>query len=149
MPEDVIAYSHSRHPAPYRERVGWFAIFYGLFAAPVFWSGDLMTEFALASHACYPGIVPLAHAEPGFGWVWPTVLGFHILALVLIASGFVVSLRNWRLTGPPEGHAHHLMEVGEGRTRFIGLVGMAFSMMFFVITATETIAMAWVPLCTR
>jgi hypothetical protein len=41
------------------------------------------------------------------------------------------------------------MEVGEGRTRFIGLVGMAFSMMFFVITATETIAMAWVPLCTR
>lgn len=147
MSNDIVAYSLSHHPAPHRDRVALWAILYGLFAAPIVWSGDLMTDYALVSHACYPGDLPLVKAALGWGWVWPLVLAFHLLALVLIASGFLMAYQNWRVTGPPEGHAHHLLEVGEGRTRFLGIVGMAFSVLFFFIAATETVAMALVPLC--
>ena len=39
------------------------------------------------------------------------------------------------------------MEVGEGRTRFVGITGMAFGMMFLLITVTDTVTLAMVPIC--
>lgn len=147
MTDDIVAYSLARHPAPHRARVGLGAIFYGLFAAPIVWSGDLMVDYGLVGHACYPGDLPLGQPTAGLGYVWPLVLACHLLSLALIASGFFVSLRNWRLTGPPEGHAHHLIERGEGRTRYFAIIGMGFAAMFFLIAAAETIALALVPLC--
>lgn len=147
MSDDIVAYSLAQHPAPHRNRVGLGTIFYGLFAAPIFWAGDLMVGFGLVGHACYPGDLPLGRPAAELHFLWPLVLACHLLALVLIASGFLVSLRNWRVTGPPEGHAHHLMERGEGRTRYFGIVGMGFAVMFFMIAAGEAIAMALVPLC--
>ena len=147
MADDIVAYSLARHPAPHRERVSLTALLYGLFAAAIFWAGDLMVDYGLVGHACYPGDLPLRQPTADMGFVWPLVLAFHLLTLVLIASGFLVSLRNWRVTGPPEGHVHHLIERGEGRTRYFGIIGMGFSTMFFMITAAETVAMALVPLC--
>ncbi|MGE0259633.1 MAG: hypothetical protein AB7T18_12860 [Alphaproteobacteria bacterium] len=147
MSDDIVAYSLARHPAPHRDRVGLGAIFYGLFAAPIVWAGDLMIAYGLIGHACYPGNLPLGQPTAGLGFVWWLVLGCHLVALALIASGFFVSLRIWRLTGPPEGHSHHLIERGEGRTRYFGIIGMGFSAMFFLITAAETISLALVPLC--
>ncbi len=147
MANDIVAYSLAHHPAPHRERVGLAALLYSLFAAPIVWAGDLMVDYGLVGHACYPGDVPLGQPTADLTFVWPLVLACHLLALLLIASGFLVSLRNWRVTGPPEGHAHHLMERGEGRTRYFGIIGMGFATMFFMITAAETIAMALVPLC--
>ena len=147
MSDDILAYSRARHPAPHRERVGLASIFYGLFAAPIVWAGDLILDYGLVGHGCYPADLPLGYPSAGFGWIWWGVLGFHLLTLVLIASGFAVAYRDWRVTGPPEGHHHHLMEVGEGRTRFFGIVGMSFAVMFFLIVAGETISLAMVPLC--
>jgi hypothetical protein len=147
MSDEIIAYSLARHPGPHRERVSLAALLYGLFAAPIVWAGDLMVDYGLIGHACYPGDLPLRSPTADMGFAWPLVLACHVVALLLIASGFLVSLRNWRVTGPPEGHHHHLMERGEGRTRYFGIVGMGFSTMLFIITAAETIALALVPLC--
>ena len=151
MSDEYIAYSRARHPAQHRERVGLGALFYGLFAAPVVWAGNLMTTYALATHACYPGHEPLANIIEGFGFSWPLILGCYAATLVLCASGFVVSFRNWRLTGQEsEGHEyHHLMEVGEGRTRYLGLIGMGFSVLFFLITLAGIVIIAIIPLCER
>jgi hypothetical protein len=148
MPNDVLAYSLSNHPAPYRERIGLTAILYGLFAAPIVWAGHLMVNYGIVGHACYPGDKPLPPGGPT-AWMHWLLLGLDILTLVLIASGALVSFRNWRVTGPPESHQHHLMEVGEGRTRYLAICGMGFSVMFFLITATDTVALAFLPLCTR
>jgi hypothetical protein len=79
--------------------------------------------------------------------VRPVVLACHLIALALIASGLAVSYRNWRITGPPWGHHHHLIEHGEGRTRFLGIVGMGFSAMFFLIVALEALSLAMVSTC--
>lgn len=148
MSDDILAYSLARHPAPHREKVGLAALFYGLFAAPIVWAGDLMINFALVGHACYPdGLPVLGHPTAGFGFVWPLVLAIRLVALVLIASGIYVAYRNWRVTGPSEGHHHQLIERGEGRTRFLGIVGMGFGAMFFIIVAVEAITLAMVPMC--
>src|SRR5579884_2852033 len=101
MAEELIAYTLAEHPAPHRGRVSLGAIFYGTFAAPIVWAGDLMVNFALVSHGCYPGDHPLAAPTAGFGWVWDFALAFDLAALLLIASGGLVALRNWRVTGPP------------------------------------------------
>lgn len=68
----------------------------------------------------------------------------------MIASGIFISYLNWVRTGEKwQGHHSDLMEAGEGRTRFLGIVGMAFGLMFLLITITDTITLALVPICAR
>lgn len=148
MPDEMIAYSAARHPAQHRARVSLPAMFYGLFAAPIVWAGNLMVTYGLAAHACYPGHEPLERVIHGFGFVWPLILVFYLITLVLCASAFVISLRNWQITGSEtEGHHHHLVERGEGRTRYLGIIGMSFSVLFFVLTVAGAVILAIVPLC--
>jgi hypothetical protein len=147
MADEIVAYSLARHPAPHRQLVGLGATLYGLFAAPIAWAGDLMVGYALVGHACYPGDLPLGQPIAGLGLVWPLVLAVRLTAFALIASGTVVAYRNWWRTRPPEGHSHHLVERGEGRNRYLGIVGMGFGAIFFLITAAETLSLVMVPLC--
>ncbi len=150
MPDEMIAYSAARHPAQHRARVSLTALFFGLFIAPIVWAGNLMLTYALATHACFPGHEPLAQVTDGFGFAWPLMLATYLLTLALCAAGFVVSLRNWRTTGQEaHGHHHHLIEVGEGRTRYLGIIGMAFSVLFFGVTVAGAVILAIVPLCAR
>lgn len=150
MPSDIIPYSLSNHPAPHRERVGIPGILYGVFGSGIFWAGHLMVNYAIAVHACYPGSIPLSKADSGAGWGWPSIFAINLLTLLLIASTFAVSYRCWVRTGSEaEGHHHHLIEKGEGRTRFLGIVGMAFAVLFFFITLTDTIGVVMVPVCAR
>lgn len=147
MPDEIIAYSLADHPAPHRGLVSLTAVLYGLFAAPIVWAGDLMITYGLVGHACFPGDLPLRWPTAGMSQVWPLMLACHLIALVLIASGTMVAFRNWRVTGPPHGHHHHLIERGEGRNRYLGIVGMGFGAMFFLMTVAETLSLAFVPLC--
>lgn len=147
MSEEILAYSRAHHPGPYRARVSFAALLCGLFAAPIVWAGNLMVGYALAAHACYPGDTPLFSPVGYLHYVWPLVLACHLFALVLIAGGWLVAYRNWRVTGPPESHHHHLLERGEDRTRYFGIVGMGFATMFFMIVAGQTIAMGLIPPC--
>ncbi len=145
---DYVAYSESKHPAPHRERVGLFALFYGLFAAPIMWAGNFMVDYGLVSYACYPGDHPLSQAQPGLAFVFWLTLAFHWLTLAVCVSGFVVAYRTWKKTGrESEGHEHRLIEAGEGRTRYLGIIGMSFSVLFFIATAASTLIYAFEPLC--
>jgi hypothetical protein len=148
MAEELIPYSQSRHPAPHRDRVRLGTLFYGLFAAPIAWAGNLMVTYGLAAHACYPGFVPLDQPVDGFGFVWPLVLACYLVTLLICASGFAVAYHAWRMTGSEsEGHWHHLVEVGEGRTRYLSLIGMSFSALFFGATLFGAVVPAIEPLC--
>ncbi|HEU5018659.1 MAG TPA: hypothetical protein VFT69_11890 [Pseudolabrys sp.] len=148
MSDETVPFSRAHHPAKHRERVSMTALFFGLFAAPIVWAGNLMVTYALNVHACYPGIEPLSTPIRGFGWVWPVILACYLVALVVCAAAGVVSYRNWRITGSEsEGHLHHLMEVGEGRTRYLSLIGMAYSVLFFATTMYGIFILAIMPLC--
>ncbi len=148
MADNVIAYSRAEHPAPHRGRISLAALFFGLFAGPVFWAGNLMTCYGLAAHACYPGPNPLGQAIHGFDFAWPLTIAFHVITLAVCAAAGAVSYMNWTITGrETEGHVHHLMEKGEGRTRYLSLIGMCFSAIFFAATLVSIIIFVFESLC--
>lgn len=148
MSSEMIGFSAARHPAQHRERVSLIALFYGLFAAPIVWAGNLMVTYALATHACYPGGEPLDRVIGGFDFAWSLILLCYLITLAVCVSAFLASLRSWRVTGSEtEGHARQLMEKGEGRTRYLSIIGISFSILFFVITAVGALTTAIVPLC--
>ena len=150
MSDESIGYSAARHPSPHRERVGLVLLFYGLFVSPIAWAGNLMITYALATHACYPGHDPLANVAGGFGFAWPLILALFLATLVLCATGFAVSFRNWVSSGTEsEGHVHHLLDAGEGRTRYLSVIGMAYGVLFFALTVVGVIILAIVPLCAQ
>lgn len=148
MADEIIAFSEAHHPGRHRHRIGVVALFFGLFAAPIAWAGNLMVTYALATHACYPDAEPLRQVVSGFGFAWPVILVCYLLALAICAAAGVVSFRNWRITGREvEGHIHHLIEKGEGRTRYLSIIGMAYSILFFAAVLFGAIVLAIVPLC--
>jgi len=148
MANNVVDFSRAHHPATHRERVSLTALFYGLFAGPIVWAGNLMVTYALAVHACFPGVSPLNSPIRGFGFAWWLILACYVVALAVCGSAFFVSFRNWSATGSEsEGHVHHLMEKGEGRTRYLSLIGMSFSVLFFFAVCYGIIILAIEPLC--
>jgi hypothetical protein len=150
MSDRFVAYSQAHHPAPQAGRVSLTLLFYGVWIAPIAWAGNLMATYALSVHACYPGEAPLIHVAAGFGFVWPLILALFLVSLALCASGFVVSFRNWRITGPTQiASSDELVHVEEGRTRYLGVVGMSFSVLFFLITVLGVVILAIIPLCER
>jgi hypothetical protein len=148
MADDVIAYSRAEHPALHRERVSLASLFFGLFASSIVWAGNLMICYGLAAHACYPGHDPLGYAIHGFGFAWPLTIACHVITLAVCVAAGAVSYVNWTTTGhETEGHIHHLMEKGEGRTRYLSLIGMCFSGLFFGATLISILIFAFEPLC--
>ncbi len=148
MANEFIAYSRAEHPARHRERVSLASLFFGLFASPIFWAGNLMTCYALAAHACYPAHDPLGEAIQGFGFAWPLTLACHVITLAVCVAAGAVSYTNWATTGQEtDGHLHHLMEKGEGRTRYLSLIGICFSGLFFGATFVSILIFALEPLC--
>lgn len=149
MSDDFVPYTRTRHPDPDRHAVSVTALLVALFVPPIFWAGNLMIDYALVGHSCYPGRLPLAVPSPTFGFVWPLTFALHLLTLAVIAGAFALALRNWQRTGPPVGHAHELMHRGEGRSRYFSIIAMGWAAILFLIVVTQTISFAWVGLCQR
>jgi len=145
---DEIAYSAAKHPAGHRDRVTWAALFYGLFAAPIFWAGNFMVGYGLVVHACYPGAEPRWDGQPGFRLAWWLALLFYFITLAVCASAGWVSWRNWRETlTEAEGEFDHVIEYGHGRTRYLAMIGIWFSALFFAATLFGIVIWAIEPLC--
>ncbi len=134
------------HPSPQRERVGGFAIWFAILAAPVAWSLQLLVNVPLAAHACYPHRLPLAvPIWSNLGSV-TTIIELVAVAICLVAAG--VAWRNWLLThGEKPGGAHHLMEGGDGRTRFMAMVGLLCSGLFLLAVLFAIGMVVVVPPC--
>ena len=102
------------HPAPQRERVGAFAIWFAIVAAPLAWNLQLLFNAAIA---------------------------------ICVLAG-IVATRNWRLTREEKpGSAHHLIEAGDGRTRFMAMVGLLCSGLFGLAVLLSAGMISVVPVC--
>jgi hypothetical protein len=134
------------HPARRRHYVEAWAMIFGVLGAPAAWVAHLVVNFALASEACSPGAI---HLEAGaISSLRSTMLGNNAAALIVAALATWTSYRNWHATHDEEGGNHeHLLEIGEGRTRFLSMVGMVLGGGFFAATLFDTLALLVVPLC--
>lgn len=115
--------------------LSWSLLLFCVAGGPIAWSVQLLINYALASHACFPHDVPSTHVLPGWHWVWPVVLVLNLIALaVALAAGFL-SLRTWRATP------------GTGPARFLSLCGAMTGFGFFAAVVFDTIIIFGVPTC--
>jgi hypothetical protein len=130
------------HPSPHRRRVSAWAIGFGLLASLLIWPTHLVTNLALASSACAFGSRGTPDDLTGL------LLLNSLCALFICAAAGWTSWQTWDETRHEHKGAHErLLEVGEGRTRFLGLVGMVLAGGFFAATIFDTLGLFMVPPC--
>jgi len=135
------------HPAPHRSHVSDALLFSALLAPPLVWAAQLFLDYGLASHSCFPSEAPRpAPSEPGalFGWL----LAINLIALVIAIAATATSFVIWRrLRGEAAGGHAHLIEAGQGRTRFFAVWGVWSGVWFILQILFQTIAAVGVPGC--
>lgn len=143
---DAVPPIDINHPAPHRNRARLALLLFGLCAAPVAWNVQLLLGTALSGHDCFPREQLLA--RPLWNGLSPVLLAISLAGIVTAIAGGVVSWRSWRLTYEESpGSAHHLIDRGEGRTRFMAMCGILTSALFLLALIFGTIASSLVPLC--
>ena len=121
--------STTTHPAPAEHAVTLGALWFGLFGAPVAWSLQLLFNYALVSHSCFPATDP--RSVPTLGGLWTVVLVASVVAAAIALAAAATAWRSWRLTREEHhGDEGALLDAGEGRTRFMVAAGMLLSAIF-------------------
>lgn len=134
------------HPSEGRAKTGLFALLYGLIAAPSAWITAQIFCSGLASRACHPKYEPLA--TPAFSGTSFAHAAALLIAGVVCASGAIVAYSGWKRTEDEHrGGSQTLLEIGEGRSRFMALAGMLTSLGFLLAVLFSIPAAAFVPLC--
>lgn len=134
------------HPSPHRHAIGLASLLYGLIAAPMAWIVSQIACSVLAQQACFPRTEPLA--DPAFSGVHAAAAGVMAGAIAVGASAAFVAFRNWRKTEhEPAGDPRSLLEVGEGRSRFMAFAGLLGSLGFVLATLFSIPAVLLVPAC--
>lgn len=141
MPREILTSYGVGHPAPHRGRVANGLLFAALLAAPLAWSAQLLLNYGLASHACFPQTRPKTVPGPGWEWLHSALLAINLVALAIAIAATIVSLFIWRRTSE-EAHGGHeyLIEAGEGRTRFFAVWGVWSGVWFIIQILFGTIA---------
>lgn len=140
--------SEQAHPAPRRHDVNLTLLTLALVATPSLWGLRLIVNFALDSHFCYPADARQFSLAGPAAWVWPTLLAVDLLALVFAAAAAAISYLYWRASRDElaSGRAP-LIEIGEGRTRFLALWGLMVGVGFVVATVFDLFTLWIVPPC--
>lgn len=134
------------HPSEGRDQVGLATLLYGLIAAPAAWLAAEVFSAAVAQRACFPGYAPLA--APAFDGSKLIDLVAMLIALLVCASGIGAALWAWRRTrGEHRGGGGPLLDVGEGRSRFMALTGLMTSFGFLLAVLFSLPALMLTPVC--
>ena len=131
------------HTAPRAGIVPLPRLWFGIFAGPAAWALQTIADYALISHFCYPDDSPLS--RPTFHAVRGTSVLVSVVMLFVVLLALVTAYRSWQMTRHGHENEHHeLLEVGEGRGRFMALAGVLVSVVFLF-----AIVMNALPLVTR
>ena len=135
------------HPAPHRDKVSFWALMFGCCAAPLFWIGQLTLGYWASAQVCYGSDHPTVTDMPGT--LHTALIVFDIVAILAAVTGGIVSFTSWRATQEEKkGGAHHALQVGQGRARFMALWGIMSSLWFLGAIVFNTIGSLTMPLCT-
>jgi hypothetical protein len=138
--------SVNENPSGARGQTSLAALVYGLVAAPSAWFAAQVFGAGLAQQACFPDYAPLD--APGLPGV-PLAAGLaQFAAMVICVSGAVTALLAWRRTRREHsGDGGTLLDIGEGRSRFMALSGILTSLGFLLGLAFSAPAVLLVPAC--
>ena len=149
MTIEAAALQAGAHPAPHRAVVGVLALAFGVAGGPLAWGVHLVVNYGIASHACFPGAVAAQPAAARRQAVCGGSCSASIsIAIAVAAAAALVSYRSWRATRREfAGRAGDLIEIGEGRTRFLALWGLLTGVGFLLAVVFDGVALWVVPLC--
>ena len=117
------------HPAPRRDIVPTRMLWFGIFGAPAAWALQTIADDGLVSHFCFPGDRP--RLAPTFDALRGTGIAVSAVVLVVALLAMMAAVRSWRATRHGHDAEHHeLLEVGEGRARFMAFAGVLLSGVF-------------------
>jgi hypothetical protein len=118
--------SAATHPSPARGEVSLGALLYGLIAGPAAWGTSQVLSAGVAARACFPTTDPLP--TPAFAGV-TVIQGLALLlALAIAASGGLIAAQAWRRSRDEHRGGHQtLLDIGEGRSRFLAFAGLLTS----------------------
>lgn len=134
------------HPAPRRRRASPGALWFGLFGAPFAWSVQELVNTPVVGHACFPRSEPL-HA-PAFAAASGVAVGVSAATAVVALAALLAALHVWRsVRRGHEREAWALLEVGEGRTRFMALSGILLGAVFLLGIVMHSIPIFLLPPC--
>jgi hypothetical protein len=137
--------SEHAHPAPHRHRVSTALLAFALLATPAVWGMRLVANYAINSHFCFPGD---QHGIRLPGWAWPTLLGLDLLAIVVAIAAAVIAFGCLRQSRHETNAAYGpLIEIGEGRTRFLSLWGVMIGLGFVLAVGFDLVALWIAPPC--
>ena len=112
-----------------------------MLAAPGVWLLQIAVSYGFATLACYPHFSP--QTTPLLERLRGIEAVIAVVALAIAIAALAQSWRLWRRTRDERPGTHHdLIEVGEGRTRFLALSGLIMSGGFLIalfLTAVETL----------
>lgn len=146
MTAQTLPSPNASHPAPHQHRVSLVALIFGISAAPAAWDAQLLFSTAFSGHACYPRDVLLNNSV--WPHLWAILAAISVAAIVISIAGGIVAFQSWRQTREEKpGSGHHLLDAGEGRTRFLAMFGVLTSALFLVATLFATAILFLVPLC--
>lgn len=135
------------HPAPARGIVPIWRLWFGLFGAAVLWALQLIANYALVSHFCYPSDTPLA--SPTWGGTRVVTVVVSVVVLLGALAALSTAITSWRSLREGRDREHHeLLEVGEGRVRFMAFAGILLSSVFIFAILMNGLPVITMPLCT-
>ncbi len=127
----------SAHAAPLRAKVDLLMLGFGIVAGPAVWALRLWINFAFASHLCSTSAAASHNAPASIG---AFLVISDLTAMAIAAYAGVISYRHWQATRHQKaGNAGHLIEAGEGRTRFLAICGVVTSGLFVVAIAFDVV----------
>ena len=134
------------HPAPRRHLASLAVLWFGFFGAPLAWSVQELVNTPVVAHACYPRTEPLR--SPLFPGASAFAVAVSVVTALAALAALLTALRTWRTVR--RGHEHEesaLLEVGEGRTRFMALAGILLGVVFLLGIVMHTIPILMLPPC--
>lgn len=121
-----------------------------LLVPPLIWGLELLINYGLASHACYPRQEQLTGFYTGWGHAWSVLLALNLLCLAASVGMVVLSVSCWRRERPSsrERDSHSdVLEPGEGRIRVFAAAGVLVAVLFCIAVLANTISLGLLSQC--
>jgi hypothetical protein len=138
----ALQQSPAGHPAPAEPLVPLHWLWFGIFGAPFAWALQLIVDYAIIAHACFPDGVPLL--RPVFGGARAVSLSVSAVCVLIALAAILVARRSLDRTRRATGSEQQLLDTGQGRARFMAMAGLLVSILF-----TFGVLMAALPLIPR
>ena len=123
-------------------------LLFAVLGAGTAWSVQLLVDYGLAAHNCFPTDAPVMSATVPGGWVYPLLAALNIVAIMLAILSTLAARTIWNRTKDEhDSPTHHLLSAGEGRTRFLAMCGQLAGLGFLVAIIFDTFAIYMVPRC--